>query len=133
MVNTTYNSTEVLINKLQQLKGKKKLKFCKNICNYYDETNIRNFQFEQDPFSKNTQGIIKNHHKLFLLMKFLQTKPQVKIMNINNYDLYYTVLKNRYENEIVQKKMKIVRMILLNMKVLLYLSIIYQLNLVKQY
>ena len=28
-------------------------------------------------------------------MKYLQTKPQVKNMNINYYDLYYTVIKNR--------------------------------------
>ena len=37
-------------------------------------------------------------------MKFLQTKPQIKNMNIIYYDLYYTVIKNRddindtYEN-----------------------------------
>ena len=31
-------------------------------------------------------------------MKFLQTKPQVKNMNINYYDLYYTVIKVRDEN-----------------------------------
>ena len=34
-------------------------------------------------------------------MKFLQTKPQVKNMNINYYDLFYTVIKNRYKKEIV--------------------------------
>ena len=33
MVNTTYNSTEDMINKLQQLKGKTKLKFYKFISN----------------------------------------------------------------------------------------------------
>ena len=31
-------------------------------------------------------------------MKFLQTKPQAKNMNIN-YDLSYTVIKNRVENK----------------------------------
>ena len=31
-------------------------------------------------------------------MKVLQTKPQVKNMNINFYDLYYTVIKTRDEN-----------------------------------
>ena len=36
-----------------------------------------------------------------MLMKFLQTKPEVKNMNINYYDLYYTVIKNRKEKEIV--------------------------------
>ena len=34
-------------------------------------------------------------------MKFLQTKPQVKNMKINYYDLYYTVIKNRNEKEII--------------------------------
>ena len=31
-------------------------------------------------------------------MKFLPTKPQIKNMNINYYDLYYTVKKVRDEN-----------------------------------
>ena len=31
-------------------------------------------------------------------MKYLQTKPQVKNMNINYYDLYNTVIKVRDEN-----------------------------------
>ena len=31
-------------------------------------------------------------------MKFLQTKPDVKNMNINYYDLYYTVIRIRDEN-----------------------------------
>ena len=34
-------------------------------------------------------------------MKFLQTKPSVKNMNINYYDLFYTVIKNRDDKEIV--------------------------------
>ena len=37
-------------------------------------------------------------------MKFLQTKTQVKNMNINYYNLYYTVIKNRDENEVVNNK-----------------------------
>ena len=32
-------------------------------------------------------------------MKFLQTKPQVKNMNIKYYDLYYTVIRIRVENK----------------------------------
>ena len=44
MVNTNYNSTEDMINKLQQLKGKTKLKFYKNISNYYKEMKNKNFQ-----------------------------------------------------------------------------------------
>ena len=37
-----------------------------------------------------------------MLMKFLQTKPQVKNMDNNYYDSYYTVIKNRKEKEIVE-------------------------------
>ena len=35
--------------------------------------------------------------KVLLLTKILQTKPQVKNVNINYDDLYYTVIKNRKE------------------------------------
>ena len=87
-----------MITKLEQLKGKTKLKFCKSIRNYYDNMNIR---FDEDPFAKNAQGISRIYHEVLKLMKFLQTKPQVKNMNINYYDLNYTVIKNRDEKEIV--------------------------------
>ena len=96
MANT--NTTEDMINKLQSLKGKTKLKFYKNINNYYDEMNNKTFRFEEDPFAKNSQGIAKVYHEVLMLMKFLQTKPQVKNMNIIYYDLYYTVIKIRDEN-----------------------------------
>ena len=109
MVNTNYNTTEDMIDKLQQLKGKTKLNFYKNISNYYDEMKKKNFQtHHEDPFAKNAQGISKIYHEVLLLMKFLPTKPQVKNMNINFYDLYNTVIKtgdknwdidNRYEND----------------------------------
>ena len=101
MVNTKYNSTEDMINKLQTLKGKTKLKFYKNIKKYYVEMKNKNYQTQQDqdPFSKNAQGIQKIYHEVLLLMKFLQTKPKVKNMNINYYDLYYTVIKTRDENK----------------------------------
>ena len=98
MVNTNYNSTEDMINKLQSLKGKTKLKFYKNISNYYTEMKNKNFQTQQDPFSKNAEGNNKFYHEVLLLMKFLQTKPQVKNKNIKYYDLYYTVIKTRDEN-----------------------------------
>ena len=88
MVNTTYNSSEDMINKLQELKGKTKLKFHKNISNYYIEMKHKNFQTNnQDAFAKIAKGIIKIYHEVLLLMKFLQTKSQVKNMNINYYDL----------------------------------------------
>ena len=71
MVNTKYNSTEDMINKLKSLKGKTKLKLYKNISNYYIEMKNKNFQTEEDPFSKNAQGISKIYHEVLLLMKFL--------------------------------------------------------------
>ena len=61
----------------------------------------RNFKTQEDPFAKNAESISKVYHEVLLLIKFLQTKPQVKNMNINYYDLYYTVIKNRKEKEIV--------------------------------
>ena len=107
MVNTNYNSTEDMINKLQQLKGKTKLKFYKNIHNYYIEMKNKNFQTNnQDPFSTNAQGISKIYHEVPLLMKFLMTKPKVKNMNINYYDLYYTVIKSRDENRDIDNQYK---------------------------
>ena len=63
-----------------------------------------NFWNQQDPFAKNAQGISKIYHELFLLMKFLQTKPSVKIMNIIYYDLYYTVIKIRDENKVIDNQ-----------------------------
>ena len=100
MVNTNYNSTEDMINKLQSVKGKTKLKFYKNISKYYTEMKNKSFQTNyQDPFGKNAQGIRKIYHEVLLLVKFLQTKPEVKNMKINYYDLYYTVIKTRDENK----------------------------------
>ena len=43
MVNTTYNSTEVMINILQSLKGKTKTKIKKYISNYYIEMKNKKF------------------------------------------------------------------------------------------
>ena len=88
MVNTNYNSSKDMINKLQQLKGKTKLKFYKNISDFYIEMKNRNFQTQdQDHFIKNAQGISKIYHEVILIMRYLQTKQQVKNMNINYYDL----------------------------------------------
>ena len=84
MVNTTYISTEDLINKLQELNRKTKINFYKNISIYYDNMNIR---LDEDTFIENAQGISKIYHEVLLFMKLLQTKPQVKNMKINYYDL----------------------------------------------
>ena len=60
----------------------------------------KNFQTHHgDPFSRNAQGISKIYYGVLLLMKFLQTKPQIRNMNINYYDLYYTVIKVRNESK----------------------------------
>ena len=88
-----------MIIKLQNLKGKTKLIFLKNISNYYDEMKHKIFQTQEDPFSKIAQGNSKYYQEVFLFMKFLQNKNQVKNMNINYYDLYYTVIKIRDENK----------------------------------
>ena len=42
-----------------------------------------NFQFEEDPFSKNVQGIGKSYQEVLLLMKNLQNTSQVKNKNFN--------------------------------------------------
>ena len=80
MVNTTYNPTEDMNNKLQSLKGKTKLKFYKNRSNYYDNVNIR---MDEDLFARSTRGSSKIYYEVLFLLKFLQTKPQVKKMNVN--------------------------------------------------
>ena len=36
-----------------------------------------NIRFDDDPFAKNAEGISKIYHEVLLLMKLLQTKPQV--------------------------------------------------------
>ena len=78
MVNTNYNSPEDMIIKLQQLKGRIKLKFYKNISDYYIEMKNKNFQTNnQDLFGKDAQGISKIYHEVLLLMEYLKTKPQV--------------------------------------------------------
>ena len=48
---------------------------------------------DEDPFAKKAQVISKIYHEVLLLIKFLQTKPQAKNMNIKCYDLFYTVIK----------------------------------------
>ena len=80
MVNTNYISTEDMINKLQELKGKTKLQFYKNITDYYDNMKIR---FDEDPFAENAQGFSKIYDEVLLLMRFLKTKSPVKKMHIN--------------------------------------------------
>ena len=63
-----------------------------------------NIKMDKDPLAKNAQGISKIYHEVILLMKFLQTKPQVKNMKNNYYDLFYTGIKNRDETETVDNQ-----------------------------
>ena len=58
---------------------------------------------DEDHFAKNAQGISKIYHEVLILMIFLQNKPQVKDMNIIQYDLYYTVIKNGDDKEIIDQ------------------------------
>ena len=73
-------------------KGKTKLKFYQNLSNYFDEMNKRKrsgkFYFEEDPFSKDAQRISKKYQEVILLMKVLQSKPEVRGLNFNYYGLY---------------------------------------------
>ena len=90
-----------MIETLKQLKGKTKLKFYKNISNYYYNMNIK---MHEDLFVRNAQSISKIYQEVLLLMKFLQTEPQIKNMINKYYDLYYTVIRNRDDKEIVNDK-----------------------------
>ena len=45
-------------------------------------------------------------------------------MNVNHYDLYYTVIKNENEKEIVKDDHENMKMILLSLMILLHLTII---------
>ena len=104
MVNTTYISTQDMINKIQLLKHKTKPKFYENVSNFNDEMNYRNLRDEEDPLSKTAHVITEICIEVLLFLKFLQTKPQVKIMNCNYYHLYDPLIKNRGKKEIVKNQ-----------------------------
>ena len=57
--NTTYSTTDDLINKLQNLKGKTKFKNYIKISNYHDEMNIRILKFEENLFRKMFKVLVK--------------------------------------------------------------------------
>ena len=48
----------------------------------------KNFQIEEELFTKNPQDIVFILHEALLLLNFLQPKPQVENTNKNYYDLY---------------------------------------------
>ena len=45
--------------------------------------NKRKFRLEEDAFARNAQSISKIYHEVLLWIKILQTKPQVKNLNVN--------------------------------------------------
>ena len=49
------------------------------------------FHLEKDPSSKRARGIASLMHEALFLMNTLQMNPQVKVLNINNFELkiYY--------------------------------------------
>ena len=57
----------------------------------------KNFRFKEGPFTKNVRDKNEIYHGGIILMKFSQTKLQVKNMTIRYYDLSFTVNKNRDE------------------------------------
>ena len=57
------------------------------------------FQFDEDPLAKISQGIVNFFHEVIIILKFLQTKRQVKSMNKKYYDSYNTVYKKLNDEE----------------------------------
>ena len=92
-----------MIIKLHSLKGESKLKIHPFFSNIYDQLNYMRqnniFPFEEKPFAEKVQDIGFVHHKVLLLMKLPQIITQVKLMKVNNYYLYYTVIKSLIEKE----------------------------------
>ena len=52
----------------------------------------KNLQTQQDPLARNAQSISKIYHDVLLLMKFVQTKPKFKNMNILILMIYIILL-----------------------------------------
>ena len=82
MVHTKHDTTQDMIDKLKELKGKTKFQSYQIISNYHNEMNYHKrkgtFQFREDPFKRNTQDNSEIYQEVLLLMKSLQTKIQTK-------------------------------------------------------
>ena len=102
MSQTKYKSYQEMIDKLQLLKGKTKLKYRQNYSNVYSEMQWKrsnnNFQFE-DRFARNKKGIMLIMLEALMLIKFFQTKPYLKNENIDYFDIYYVIILNKLEKE----------------------------------
>ena len=83
------------------------MKIYQNNSDFYDEMGYRinsnTFKSADDPYRRNAQGISKIYHEVLLILSSLQTKPQVRSMSISCYDLYYTVMENGDDKEIVNE------------------------------
>ena len=87
MFSAKYNSPQDMIDTLQSLKIKIRLKIYADKSNYYDELKHRRqsgtFHYEEDIFRKNEERITKLYLEIILFLKILQIKPQVKKINFN--------------------------------------------------
>ena len=87
MFSAKYNSSQGMNGALQSLKFKINLKIYANIYKYYDELKYRmesgSFHYEEDIFRKNEEKITKLYPEIIILLKNLQTKPQVKKVKFN--------------------------------------------------
>ena len=80
-MNAKYKTKDGAISSSQKSKGKTKLKLHQKISDFYDHMNyilIKTFMFEKDPAAKSEQNKDKILEAAMLLMKILQTKPQIK-------------------------------------------------------
>ena len=83
MVNTKCKTTEKMVDRLQNLEGKPKLKFynCKSFCHGQFIYMIRSytFRFEENRIGNVAQDIAFKMHETLLLMKLSETEPQGKL------------------------------------------------------
>ena len=72
-----------MIKSIQSSEGKTISKFDQSINKYSGEMKYLrqsgHFHFDEDPFAKNAQKMVKVFHQVILLEKFLETKPQIKL------------------------------------------------------
>ena len=75
-----FSTIDVMIIKIQSLKGKIKLKFHQDFSFFYGGSDERrqngNFLFEEDAFSRNAQRTATIMHEGFLSMKFCTLRPK---------------------------------------------------------
>ena len=106
IVDINQKTKEDKIDSMQKIEGKTKLNFYQNIKNQYVEKIQRRqkgfYQFEEDPFSRNGQTIGKTFQVISIFMKILQIRPRDLSMNLNFYDLCFTVIENLTEDDKIE-------------------------------